>query len=66
MESRIQSGELKLMDMEITLEQLNDVVVRHETTIANLTRKLESYESQLQSLTSPIAKESDETPPPHY
>lgn len=66
MESRIQSVELKLMDMEITLEQLNDVVVRHETTIANLTRKLKSYESQLQSLTSPIAKESDETPPPHY
>ena len=66
MESRIQSLELKLMDMEITLEQLNEVVVRHESTITKLNRKLEIYESQLQSLTAPIAKESDETPPPHY
>lgn len=66
MESRIQSVELKLMDMEIVLEQLNDVVVRHESTIVDLTRKLENYENQLQSLTSPLAKESEETPPPHY
>ena len=66
MEDRLQAVELKLMDMELTVEQLNDVIVRHEQTISELTRKLEQYESQLQTLTSPIAKESDETPPPHY
>lgn len=66
MEDRIQSVELKLMDMELAIEQLNDVVVRHENTISQLTRKLEMYENQLQALTSPVAKESDETPPPHY
>ena len=66
MEQRLQAVELKLMDMELTVEQLNDVIVRHEQTIAELTRKLEMYETQLQSLTSPVAKESDETPPPHY
>ena len=66
MEERLQAVELKLMDMELTVEQLNDVIVRHEQTIAELTRKLEMYETQLQSLTSPVAKESDETPPPHY
>ncbi len=54
------------MDMELTIEQLNDVIVRHEQTISELTKKLEMYQNQLQSLTSPIAKESDETPPPHY
>ena len=54
------------MDMELAIEQLNDVVVRHENTISQLTRKLEMYENQLQALTSPVAKESDETPPPHY
>lgn len=66
MEQRIQAVELKLMDMELIIEQLNDVVVRHENTISDLTRKLELYQSQLQVLTSPVAKESDETPPPHY
>ena len=54
------------MDMEITVEQLNTVIVRHEKTIEDLTKKLDNYASQLQSLTSPLAKESEETPPPHY
>ncbi len=66
MEERLQAVELKLMDMELTVEQLNEVIVRHEQTISELTKKLEMYQSQLQSLTSPVAKESDETPPPHY
>jgi len=54
------------MDLELTVEQLNDVIVRHENTISELTRKLELYQTQLQALASPIAKESDEIPPPHY
>jgi len=66
MEQRIQAVELKLMDLELTVEQLNDVIVRHENTISELTRKLELYQTQLQALASPIAKESDEIPPPHY
>ncbi len=66
MEQRIQAVELKLMDMELTVEQLNDVIVRHEQTISELTKKLELYQTQLQALASPMAKESEETPPPHY
>lgn len=66
MEERLQALELKLMDMELTVEQLNEVIVRHEQTISEQSRKLEIYQSQLQSLTAPIAKESEETPPPHY
>ena len=66
MDTRLQVVELKLMDMEITVEQLNTVIVRHEKTIEDLTKKLDNYASQLQSLTSPLAKESEETPPPHY
>ena len=66
MEQRIQAVELKLMDIELTVEQLNDVIVRHENTIQQLNKKLELYQSQLQALASPMAKESEETPPPHY
>ena len=54
------------MDIELTVEQLNDVIVRHENTIQQLNKKLELYQSQLQALASPMAKESEETPPPHY
>jgi len=41
MEERLQAVELKLMDMELTVEQLNEVIVRHEQTISELTKKLE-------------------------
>ena len=50
----------------MAVEQLNQVVIRHEQTIEVLTRKLADYQRQLQAHTSPIAPASEETPPPHY
>ena len=66
MESRIELVELKLMDLEVAVEQLNQVVIRHEQTIEVLTQKVADYQRQLQAHTSPIAPASEETPPPHY
>ena len=66
MDSRIESVELKIMDLEVIIEQLNQVVIRHENTIDVLTRKVADYQQQLQTHTSPIAPASEETPPPHY
>jgi len=66
MESRIQQLELKLMDMELTVEQLNDVIIRHENIISSLSKQIDRYEKQLRTLGTPIAKQSEETPPPHY
>ncbi len=66
MESRIESVELKIMDLEMIIEQLNQVVIRHENTIDVLSRKVADYQQQLQAQASPIAPASEETPPPHY
>lgn len=54
------------MDLELAVEQLNQVIIRHEQTIDTLTRKVEAYRQQLQSIDAPIADAADETPPPHY
>ena len=66
MDSRIESVELKIMDLEVIIEQLNQVVIRHENTIDVLSRKVADYQQQLQAHNSPIAPASEETPPPHY
>ncbi len=66
MESRIESVELKLMDLEVVVEQLNQVIIRHEQTIDMLSRKVADYQRQLQEQSSPIAPVAEETPPPHY
>lgn len=66
MESRIESLELKLMDLEVIVEQLNQVIIRHEKTIDVLNRKVTDYQRQLQAQASPLAAASEETPPPHY
>jgi len=66
MESRLEAVELKFMDVEVTIEQLNEVIIRQQNTIDHLTRTVEQLQGQMQSVSSIIAKESDETPPPHY
>lgn len=66
MESRLQAVEIKLMDMEVIVEQLNQVIIRHENTIELLYRKVDEYQTQLQAAGTPMAGSADETPPPHY
>jgi len=63
---RLLQVELKLMDLEMTVEQLNDVIIRHEKSIDQLTQQLENYKRQLENATSLLAPHSEETPPPHY
>jgi len=66
MESRLEAVELKFMDVEVTIEQLNEVIIRQQNTIDRLTSTVEQLQGQMRSVSSIIAKESDETPPPHY
>ncbi|MEM7255975.1 MAG: SlyX family protein [Pseudomonadota bacterium] len=66
MEHRIEAVELKLMDMELALEQLNQVVISQQHTIDALNQKIERYKRQLEAMDSPVAPASEETPPPHY
>jgi len=65
-DSRLQAVELKLMDLEVSVEQLNQVVIRHETTIDLLKRRVDEYQTLLQSVGIPVASSAEEPPPPHY
>ena len=66
MDARLQEVELKLMDLEMIVEQLNQVIIQHEGSIDRLTRQLDMYKQQLENATSVMAPQSEETPPPHY
>ncbi len=66
METRLETVELKLMDLELVIEQLNQVVIRQQQSIDQLTTKLEDYKRQIEAQASPLATQAEETPPPHY
>ena len=66
MEERLQEVEIKLMDLELIVEQLNQVIIQHESTIERLALQLDVYKQQLENATSVLAPQSEETPPPHY
>jgi SlyX protein len=66
LEERLQEVEIKLMDLELIVEQLNQVIIKHESTIEQLTLQLDVYKQQLDNATSVLAPQSEETPPPHY
>lgn len=54
------------MDLELAVEQLNKVVISQQDTIDILSRKIDAYKRQLETLESPVAPVSEETLPPHY
>ncbi len=66
MEQRIETVELKLMDLELAVEQLNDVVIHQQQTIDLLSQKIERYQRMLEAMEPNVAPDSEETPPPHY
>ncbi len=65
--ARIEQLELKMMDLEDTLQQLNDVVLRQYRDIEQLRQLNTDLERKLESMNEPGASPSaaDEVPP-HY
>ena len=67
MESRIVELETRLAFQEHSLQELNDVVVRQQQEILQLTRELEALKAQIRALAPAlVAGRGEETPPPHY
>ena len=66
MEDRLQALELKLMDMEMSVEQLNQVVIEQQAVIERLDREVQICRQRLAEGDSPVAHASEEVPPPHY
>lgn len=67
MEERITSLELKIMDLEHTVSELNGVVTEQYRVIQKLELSHKILHERLNSLTTPeTADARDEPPPPHY
>lgn len=67
MEQRITELEIRLTHLEDTIEVLNDTVIKQRGEIDLLQLQISILEKKLKaSQATPIAHESEETPPPHY
>lgn len=67
LQSRLVELETKVAFQDHTIETLNVVVTRLQSTVDRLTLDLSNLKTQLRSVApSLVADQKDETPPPHY
>ena len=67
LEERLTEIESRVAFQDDTIQQLNDVIVRQQHDIEQLTEELQLLKQQLQTLApSLVVDEVQETPPPHY
>ena len=67
MEDRITELEIRLTHIEDTLDVLNQSIIDQHNLIDQLQLQIAILEKKLKAVvTSNVASESEETPPPHY
>ncbi|HHJ34594.1 MAG TPA: SlyX family protein [Gammaproteobacteria bacterium] len=67
MENRITELEIRLTHLEDTIEVLNNTIIKQHGEIDLLKLQVANLEKKIKaSQSSPVAHESEETPPPHY
>ena len=67
MENRIIDLEIRITHLEDTIEVLNETIIKQKQDYDNLLLQVEILEKRVKSMQeSHIARESEETPPPHY
>ena len=67
MENRVTELEIRLTHLEDTIEVLNQTIIRQHADIDSLNLQVAALEKKLKAAqVSPVAHESEETPPPHY
>lgn len=67
MEDRVTELEIRLTHLEDTIEVLNQTIIRQHGDIDLLQLQVSALEKKVKAAqSSPVAHESEETPPPHY
>ena len=67
MENRVTELEIRLTHLEDTIEVLNQTIIKQHGDIDTLQLQVSLLEKKIKaSQSSPVAPESEETPPPHY
>lgn len=67
METRVTELEIRLTHLEDTIEVLDKTIIKQHEAIDLLQLQVASLEKKIKiSQSSPVALESEETPPPHY
>lgn len=67
MEERINELELRYMQQEHTIQELNDIVCRQELVLEQLRRDLATLKEQFLVMSPSVSRDtSEEEPPPHY
>ena len=65
-EPRLMNLELKVLELEHTIDQLNEVVVHQQAQIDRLVRELQSMAQRLPSDDTPGFRSLRDELPPHY
>ncbi len=66
MEKRIEDVEIRMVYLEQTVEELNQVVIKQQDQIDRLLIEVTRMNQQMDSGAEFVRPQSDETPPPHY
>lgn len=65
-DQRLENLEIKLMDLENVLAELNHVIIRQSGEIDLLKQSQQRLLNQIDSLEHQRSGSNDEPPPPHY
>jgi SlyX protein len=66
-DNRVTELEIRLTHLEDTIETLNQTIIKQHSEIDTLQLQVSILEKKVKSSqSSPVALESEETPPPHY
>jgi uncharacterized coiled-coil protein SlyX len=67
MEERINELEMRYMQQEVTIQELNDIVCRQELAIESIKREMATLKEQFMAMSPSVSRDPDqEEPPPHY